>query len=474
MLRPMINHLWVKLMGAFALVIGLVILLTVILTRQGADTQFAHFMVDGQMIRTTRLIYTLADYYQRQQSWANLESQLDQVLLEASDGAMNTMLSGMMGMFNNRMQVMNSAGQVVADTETGAGPLILPVQQWPIINGEQSIGSLLVEGSMMSHAYLDNDELLRAVTRSVVVAGSLAGIVALLLAGWLVRQITRPVSSLVQASRGIAAGNLQIRVPVQSDDELGDLASTFNQMASTLETQERLRRNLMADVAHELRTPLTGIQGTIEAFQDGIFAPTAENFAIIHEEIMLLNRLVEDLRTLANAEAGKLSLDVRSIDLVGVLQRQVATFHRQAREAGIRLTFSSEQPTLLIAGDEQRLGQIVNNLVENAFRHTTTAGTIQIDLKRVEHGVQISVTDNGEGIPTAALPHIFERFYRVHPAREQQVGGSGLGLTITRQLVEAHGGKIWAKSPPTEAGQGSEFTLFLPIAPATQNHLPTK
>ncbi len=461
-IQYLINHLWLKLMGAFVVVIVLVVLVTVILTRQGADTQFAHFMVDGQMIRTSVLVQNLAHYYQQQKGWTDLDRQIGQVLLVASDGAMGGMMQGMMGMPNNRMQIVNPNGQIVADTAAASGAPVLSMQQWPITIGDQQVGTLLVEGSMMGHARLDDAQLLRGVTRAVIVAGSIAGIVALLLAGLLVRQITRPLAGLTQASRSIAAGNLQIRVPVQSHDELGDLATTFNQMASTLETQEALRRNLIADVAHELRTPLAGIQGTVEAFQDGVFAPTAENFAIVHEEIMLLNRLVEDLRTVAHAEAGKLPLDVTAIDLLALVQRQIAAFQYRAVEQGINLTLAADQALPLIEGDEQRLGQVFNNLLDNALRHTPAKGAVHICLTHVANGVQITVTDNGEGIPTAALPHIFERFYRVDPGRSRQMGGSGLGLTITRQLVEAHGGRIWVNSPPHDAVQGSEFGLFLP------------
>ncbi len=461
-IHHLLNHLWLKLMAAFVLVIVLVVLVTVILTRQGADTQFAHFMVDGQMIRTTRLLYSLAGYYQQQQNWANLDTQLEQVLREASDGTMNRMMSGMMGMLNNRMKIVDINGEIVADTDARAGAPLLPIQQWPITIRDQQVGTLWVEGSMMGHAHLDDAQLLRGVTRAVIVAGSIAGLVALLLAGLLVRQITHPLASLIQASRSIAAGDLQIRVRVQSHDELGDLAATFNQMASTLETQETLRRNLIADVAHELRTPLAGIQGTVEAFQDGIFASTAENFAIIHEEVMLLNRLVEDLRTLANAEAGKLSLDLMPTDLVALVQRQVTTFQYKARERGVTLTMTAAQTIIPIAGDAQRLEQVLNNLLDNALRHTAADGAILVRLVNVKNGVQITVTDNGEGIPATALSSLFERFYRVDPIHNQQIGGSGLGLAIARQLVEAHGGQIWVTSPPPGSVAGSEFGLFLP------------
>lgn len=461
---PLLHQLGFRLMAAFTLIISLVILVTVILTRQGTDTQFAHFMVDGQMIRTSQLITNLVAYYQQKGGWDGLDTELDEVLLIASDGTMGPMMRGMMGLYENRMQILDRTERVVADTEPANQSPLLTAQQWPITLDGQPIGTLVVQGTMMGHTTFDSETLLRGVTRAVIVAGSVAGLVALLMAGLLVRQITRPITALIHASRRIAAGDLTTRVPLRSHDELGELAQTFNQMASSLEVQERARRNLIADVAHELRTPLAGIQGTIEAFQDGIFAPTAENFATIHKEIVLLNRLIEDLRTVANADAGKLTLDFSTIDLTGLVQRQVAVFQYQAHEQRIELAVVIKQPVSPIWGDEERLRQVLSNLLDNALRHTPTGGRVQISLANMRDGVQLCVCDSGEGIPAESLPYIFERFYRVDPARNRQTGGSGLGLTITRQLVEGHGGRIWVNSPPSGNSHGSEFCLLLPAA----------
>ncbi|MEZ4619364.1 MAG: ATP-binding protein [Caldilineaceae bacterium] len=233
-------------------------------------------------------------------------------------------------------------------------------------------------------------------------------------------------------------------------------------MANSLEFARACPPPLIADVAHELRTPLAGIRGTIEAFQDGVFAPTAENFAHIHQEVLLLNRLVEDLRTVANADAGTLTLDFATVDLAALVQRQVAAFQVQAHDQQIALQVTVREPIAAIQGDEERLRQVFNNLLDNALRHTPAGGLIELTLANVPDGVQVLVRDNGEGIPAETLPHIFERFYRVDPARSRATGGSGLGLTITRQIVEGHGGQIEVHSPPVGASQGSEFCLFLP------------
>jgi signal transduction histidine kinase len=301
-----------------------------------------------------------------------------------------------------------------------------------------------------------------SITRTVFVAAALAALAGLLLAAALVRQITRPLVELTHASRRIAQGDLQVHVPVKSTDEVGELTVTFNQMAATLEEQERLRRTLMADVAHELRTPLTGIQGAVEAMQDGVFPADVENLAALHNEVLLLNRLVDDLRTLANAEAGQLALAQEAVDLAELCRGQVSALHFKAAERSITLTTHCPAQTPRVYGDAQRLNQVLGNLLDNALRHTPAGGAVTVTLHVSAGELFVTVTDNGPGITTADLPHVFDRFYRGDRSRARATGGSGLGLAIARQIVEAHGGRIWVDSPPLGAERGTEFGFMLP------------
>ncbi len=457
-----LHRLWFKLIGAFTLVIAVSILVTVLLTRQGTAAQFDHLMVDGHMIQPVRLQQALAYYYQQQHTWQGIASALDELLLATSDGVMRDMMGGMMGMHNNRIQLLDTTGQILADSHGMLTPLAAANgRTWPIQHDGQPVGLLVVEGMLMSATDTTDGLLVRSVTRAVLVAGLLAGGLGLVLAGLLVRQITYPLAGLRQASYRIAAGDLTVRVPLQSQDELGYLAATFNQMAQRLETQETLRRNLVADVAHELRTPLAAVQGTVEAMQDGVFAMNHDNLATIHEEVMLLNRLVEDLRTLANAEAGQLSLDKGAVDLGALAERQVLAFRYRAQEQGVALALHVGDGLPTIAGDEQRLGQVLSNLLDNALRHTPANGTVHLTVTERELGVRLTITDSGDGIAPQDLPHIFDRFYRVEPARTPVAGGSGLGLAIARQLVEAHGGRIAVQSPPVGRTTGTEFSIDL-------------
>lgn len=465
----MTNHLWFRLLSAFTLVIAIGILVTVVVTRQGAASRFAHFMINHHMVRPEQLQSALTNYYREHGSWAGLDSNFSALIELSTDGTMSDVMGNMMGMNNNHIQVLDMKGAVVADSQhiTGNGrqfgrQITSNVQRWPITVNETQVGELVAEGGLMVGASARNNSLVAGVTRAVLVAGLTAGLVGLLMALLLVRQITRPLGSLTRAASQIAGGDLSVRVPVQSRDELGELATTFNQMARSLETQEKLRRNLMADVAHELRTPLAGIQGTVEALQDGIFPPTSENLQAVHEQVMLLNRLVEDLRTLANAEAGQLSLDRLPLNLTELCQRQVTAFQSQALVKAVNLTFNHTPGAITVAGDDQRLSQVLNNLLDNALRHTPTGGAIQVTLTNPNGSVRLAVVDNGEGIPRDALPHLFDRFYRADASRNRRTGGSGLGLAIARQIVEAHSGRIWVESPPDGQQQGSAFIFELP------------
>ncbi|MFN8492134.1 MAG: ATP-binding protein [Caldilineaceae bacterium] len=468
-----ITRLRFRLLLAFALVIAVGVIVTVVVTRQGTATQFAHFMVNKHMIRPEQLQTVLVATYQAHNGWTGSQAELPAIIDAAADGQMSGMMGNMMGIFNSRMQVLDQTGQVVLDTGGAVGGRALTtghIQRWPLVVNQQTVGALLVEGAMMQATDTESATVLLAVTRAVLLASVVAGGVALLLAGLLVRQITRPLTSLTQASSQIATGDRSVRVPVQSKDELGELAITFNRMANSLEQQETLRRHLMADVAHELRTPLTGIQGTVEALQDGVFPLTAENLNSIHEQVLLLNRLVEDLRTLANAEAGQLSLERLPLDFGELTQRILQTFQAQATERQVDLTLRLAPALPTISGDEQRLGQVLNNLLDNALRYTPRGGQIVVALTPAPAGVCLMVTDTGLGIAPGDLPHVFERFYRVPLApgslRAQQKGGSGLGLAIARQLVVAHHGQIWVESPPAGQPQGSAFRIFLPTSVA--------
>jgi signal transduction histidine kinase len=298
-----------------------------------------------------------------------------------------------------------------------------------------------------------------SINRYLLWGGLLAVAVAAVATLLLSRRILRPVESLAHAARGLSRGDFSQRVDVRSKDEFGELAKTFNSMAEDLERTEQLRRNLVADVAHELRTPLSNIQGHLEAIRDGLLRPEPATFDSIYEEVLLLARLVEDLQELTLAEAGQLTLVRQSADVAEIVRRAVIAAHPPAEAKGLTIEAKLPEGQAIAEVAPERIGQVLRNLLSNAITHTSVGGHITVDLKDDGGELHIGVEDTGDGIPPEDLPYVFERFYRADPSRVRATGGAGLGLTIARRLVEAHGGTIGVES---EVGKGSRFTFTLP------------
>jgi len=300
-----------------------------------------------------------------------------------------------------------------------------------------------------------------SINRSLLLGGSLAIGIALLLTFVLSRRMMSPIGVLAGAARRLGRGDLSQRVRLQGEDEVASLAEAFNSMASDLEHAEQLRRNMVADVAHELRTPLSNIQGYLEAIRDGMVEPDGAAIRSLNEETALLSRLVNELQELSLAEAGELKLVYQTEDVAGLLRQAVTSWQPQltAGEISLSLEMPDDLPPVNI--DWQRVNEVLHNILENAVAHTRKGGTIKIGASQKGKWVDVSVSDTGEGIPAEDLPHIFERFYRVDKSRARATGGSGLGLTIAKRLIEAHGGMIVVQS---KLGEGSRFSFTLPVA----------
>ncbi|MGD8397250.1 MAG: HAMP domain-containing sensor histidine kinase [Anaerolineae bacterium] len=278
------------------------------------------------------------------------------------------------------------------------------------------------------------------------------------------RRLTDPLSETMQAADALAAGDLSARVSVSGSGDFRHFTRTFNRMAAALETADRQRRELLADVAHELRTPLAVIQGNLEGLRDGVYDATPDHLELVLDETQKLARLVDDLRLLTLVEAGQLPLDLQTLDVRQFLADVRDVFACRAEEAGITLAVDAPGALPPLVADPQRLGQVFGNLVTNALRHTSPGGrvTLGADVGPDGAGVQLRVADTGEGIAPDDLPRIFDRFWRGDPARVRGGGaGSGLGLAIARSLVEAHGGRVWAES---RQGEGTTIRIDLPTA----------
>lgn len=449
------ESLWFKLTIAFLLVALVGVGLVALLANRATTAGFRHYVIQGQLTDAQELAGQLAAYYTAQGDWSGAA----QVLAQGSGQGRG---EGRGGGGGGQLYLADASGRIVAGASSNELGRQLDRDVLgdglPIVVDGYTAGTLVVSNAWTGALGHIEQEYMGQVNQALVWGGLGAVVVALLLGTVLAWRITTPIRKLTYAAEGVAAGDLTRRVGVYSRDEIGQLAVTFNQMADHLDRADEIRRQMTADIAHELRTPLSIIRGQVEAIQDGIFAPDAEHLAPIHDETLLLGRLVEDLRTLALADAGQLRLQKAEVDVIIWLERIAAGFHPLAAGKDITLTVDTAPGIPRILIDTQRMGQVVANLLANALRHTPDGGAVAVQA-RSNHELIIEISDTGPGISPADLPQLFDRFWRGDRSRARDRGGSGLGLAIARQLVEAHGGRIWAESEP---GAGATFGFALP------------
>ncbi len=301
-----------------------------------------------------------------------------------------------------------------------------------------------------------------AINEVLVIAAITATLAAVVISIFTAGRIVGPIQAMMRASQSIAAGGYHERVAVPGQDELGALAQAFNRMAATLEQTESRRLELIADVAHELRTPLAGIRSAMEGLVDGVLPADTETYLTVEREASRLQRLVRDLEELSRAEAGQMALDLQPVSLAALVAAVGHGLALQFGDKGVRLDIDTGLAPLPVRVDPNRMTQVLTNLLGNALQYTPAEGQVSVKAWAEGGEALVSISDNGIGIAPEHLPHLFERFYRVDKSRSRAGGGSGIGLTIARHLVEAHEGRIWAESEGT--GHGSRFTVALPLA----------
>ena len=483
------RSMWLRLVAAFAFIILLGVLGVIFLISTITAREFNVYVSQDSARWARWLAPQLAAYYQQTGSWDGVNNYIvgsqgmsmmmgrdrgpmlmmerdwrgrgeaDEMTRMMPPAMMEDMWTGM----GLRVLVLDMQGRVVVDTSGEAVGQVLPPDTIshgvPISVGGQDVGSVIV--SPLYTVSTPEVHFLQGVSKAVLLVGLGMGILALLMAAFISRQITAPLRQLALAANEIAKGNLNVRVPIRGDDELGQVGQAFNRMALALAEQQRLRQQLMADIAHELRTPLSVVQAQVEAILDDVFQPSPENLRPIHEQVDLLRRLIEDLRDLSLAEAGELDIRKEPLEFSVIVRRAVQSMRPVAQEKDVELRLNVRRPLLPVMGDGQRLEQVLLNLLSNAIRHTPRGGHVEIHVWSDEASVYCRVRDTGPGIAQKDLPHVFERFWRADKSRSRETGGTGLGLAIARRWVEAHGGRIWADNAPEG---GAVFTLVLPAA----------
>lgn len=456
----MMHSLASKLTLAF-LFVGLTgAVLVAVFVRQRTRREFDQFI--SNQIQDV-LVSNLTEYYQRNGGWNGVNS----VFLQGRGGSSpnpgaETRWEARRALFtvadaNGTIVLaggLEHLGQTISQSDLKKG---VPLQV-----DDKTVGWLLFTPAL-DRFRLGTPEgnFLRSVNQATIFSALGAAGIALILGGILAYTLTRSLREMTAATQLLAKGELGHQVKVRSKDELGALADSFNQMSAELARSNDLRRRMTADIAHDLRTPLSVIMGYTEGLSDGKLQATSETFTVMHTEALHLSRLIDDLKTLALADAGELPLTRQRVDPGVLLRRALDAYRVEAdrRQIEIRIERPSKLPDVDI--DVERMAQVLGNLMSNALRYTPAGGLVTLSAESSNGAVRLRVSDNGAGIPAEDLPYIFGRSFRGDKARRQEEGESGLGLAIAKSLVEAQGGKISVKS---EMDRGTTFTIDLPAS----------
>jgi two-component system sensor histidine kinase BaeS len=452
----MMRSLTIKLTLAFLLVGLIGAILVALLVGIRTRSEFDRFLSERDQ---ATLVKALGDYYADNGSWNGVGDMLRRTppLDFYSHDAVLIDSAGIVVLGRGRYV----PGQPAPDGTTSAGT--------PISASDKTIGTVYfdIPGNQIDAAGPPRpdpaDYFLQRVAWASATSAGIAALIALLLGVLLARTLTRPLHELTTATKAMAAGKLDQRVAVRSRDEIGQLASSFNQMSADLARASQVRKQMTADLAHDLRTPLSILRGYTEGLQDGRIAGAPRLYTIMHGEVEHLQRLVEDLRVLSLADAGELPLARRAVDPAALLERTGLAYIVNAEEQDIALRVETAESLPSVFVDTDRMTQVLNNLVSNALRYTTK-GEITLGASSDDGQVRLSVRDTGMGIASDDLPFIFDRFYRADKARQRvDENASGLGLAIAKAIVEAHGGRLVVEST---LGQGTTFFVELPVASA--------
>jgi two-component system OmpR family sensor kinase/two-component system sensor histidine kinase BaeS len=444
------RRLYRLLLSAFAIVVTLTVVLLI-----GLLAVLANGLTRSNSTFGPPQVSELEAFYLGRRSWDGVGALIAQAESQAGPAP---------GPAWSNLTLLDSSGRVVVENGQVTGPRVgqpyaggSTGPSWPLIVAGAPVGQLILsQGSFRGPG-----GLLPVLAAPVLIISFFTAVLTILIGILLGRRVVRPLADVIAAALQVADGDLSARAPVRGPGDLRTLSDSFNRMAEALEANDRQRRNLLADVAHELRTPLTVIRGKLEGVLDGVYPADEDHVAPVLEEVYLLERLVEDLQLLTLAETGKLHFDRQALDLADLARRTIGLFEAEAAERGIALQVTLPPALPLVLADEQRVGQVLGNLVGNALRYTPSGGQVCLSAAANGGQVALAVSDTGPGVAEVDLPHIFDRFWRGEKSRARASGGAGLGLAIARQLVEAQGGHISAANEPRG---GLRVSFSLPAA----------
>ncbi len=421
-------------------------------TRQATEREFETFVV-GRI--EEEFVTKVTEFYQSHGSWQGIQEifppPIEQQQQESSKTSQPAPI--IFALAGDKGRIIIPAGeysprQIVDEDILADGT--------PIIIDDVAVGTALITGKIPELDPIEKRYLERT-NQALLWATGTAIILALILGVLLAQSMTRPLRELTTATRAVARGELEQKIPVRSKDELGELVESFNQMSADLAQATESRQQMTADIAHDLGSPLTVIGGYLEAIEEGVLEATPERISVMHTEITHLQHLVRDLRTLSLADDGQMPLNRVQVETGAFLRRVASAYQLRAEKKGLNLKVKAGENPPSIKIDEERMAQALGNLVSNALRHTPE-GSITLATQAIDSEILITVSDTGTGIAKEDLSRIFERFYRADQARTLSAGESGLGLAITRAIIEAHGGEIFVES---KLGEGTKFVIRL-------------
>ncbi len=438
-----------RMIAAFSVVILVALLAVFTFMSWSTEAEFERFRANVDAQRAEDVRFALVRYYINSGDWTGIQPYVKHIA----------------DMWEWRIIVTDADGIVVADsTEELLGSSYFEEKPGMLVStfgGAQLLGTLYVEAQTPP----GTERALLAVTLERIGQFLLLGLLvatgfAVVLAWFLTRRILAPVADLRGAVQRVGAGDLSQRVEVTDEGEIGELAAAFNTMEGELQRANQVQRQMIADIAHELRTPLSNIRGYIEAVRDRVIEPDEETVATLDAEALLLSRLVDDLQEISMVEAGQMKLDIQPEDITELLSHTTDAMRTMASAHLITLELRTHDSLSLVAIDYHRISQVLRNLLDNAIAHTREGGHITVEAVPRSGYVEVSISDDGAGIAEHDLPYLFDRFYRADRSRTRATGGRGLGLTISKGLVEAHGGTISVTSTP---GAGSRFCFTVPV-----------
>jgi len=451
------RSLTLKLTLAFLFVSVVGVVLVAVFVRQRTQSEFDKFVLDRYQID---LLDDLSSYYERNGSWDDFSAILVRTPARFGRGS---------GAIPAPVTLSDVDGTVVFGGFHHEGGDLLSEEELnravPVEVANETVGWLLFADSDNPYAGQPESPESRFLERvnQAILLGALAALaIALIIGIFLARTISRPVREVTAATQKVASGDLGYQVPVRTKDELGRLASSFNKMSTDLDLANRQRRQMTADIAHDLRTPLSVILGYMESLATGKLEPTPETFEIMYDKGLHVQHLIDDLRILALADAGELTLIVRPVEPAVLLEHTALAHLIQAQEKSIEIRVEAADDLPGMEVDPDRMAQVLGNLVSNALRYTPEGGEIVLAAMADDDLVRLRVSDTGSGIHPDDISHIFDRFYRSDTARSQdnELGESGLGLAIAKSIVAAHGGTIDVSSA---VGEGTSFIISLPL-----------